>query len=55
MSNEIIQSVAYNNYDYFQHDNFIFLHKFSFHYFENYIYNDKTDHRVRYGLAIYNK
>jgi len=32
MSNEIIQSVAYYNYDDFQHINVIFL-KFSFHYF----------------------
>jgi len=30
MSSEIIQSVAYDNYDDFQHDNFIFYTKFHF-------------------------
>jgi len=30
MSSEIIQSVAYNNFDDFQHLNFIFSHKFHF-------------------------
>jgi hypothetical protein len=41
MSSEIIQSVAYDNYDDFQHVNFI-LHKISFHYFENYIMMELT-------------
>ncbi len=33
MNGEIIQSVAYDNYDDFQHVNFLF----SFHYFEDYL------------------
>jgi hypothetical protein len=37
MSSEIIQNVGYDNYDDFQHVNFIFLHKFLFHYFEDYL------------------
>jgi hypothetical protein len=36
MSNEIIQSVAYDNYDDFQHIKFIFQ-KNSFLYFEDYL------------------
>jgi hypothetical protein len=36
MSSEIIQSVTYDNYDDFQHVNFIFSH-FSFQYFEDYL------------------
>ncbi len=36
MSREIIQNVAFRNYDDFQHVNFKF-HKFSFHYFEDYL------------------
>jgi hypothetical protein len=36
MRSEIIQNVAYDNYDDFQHVNFIF-HKFSLHYFEDYL------------------
>jgi hypothetical protein len=32
MNSEIIQSVAYDNYDDFQHVNFIFSHKISFHF-----------------------
>jgi len=49
MSNEIIQSViiAYDNYDGFQHVNFIFFTKISFHYFEDYVMT-KTAIRVRY-------
>ncbi len=35
MSNEIIQNVTYDNYDDFQHVNFIY--KISFHYFEDYL------------------
>jgi hypothetical protein len=33
MSNEIIRSVAYDNYDDFQHINVIFIKNKSFHYF----------------------
>jgi hypothetical protein len=36
MSSEIIHSVAYDNYDDFQHVNFIFSQN-SFHYFEDYL------------------
>jgi len=36
MNSEIIESVAYDNYDDFQHVNFNF-HKISFHYFEDYL------------------
>jgi hypothetical protein len=36
MSSEIIQSVAYDSYDDFQHVNFIFSPK-KFHYFEDYL------------------
>jgi hypothetical protein len=36
MSSEIIQSVVYENYNDFQHVNFIFFTKFLFHYFEDY-------------------
>ncbi len=42
MSNEIIQCVVYDNYDDFQHVNFIFSHKISFHYFENYLVTKLT-------------
>jgi hypothetical protein len=40
MSSEIIQSVAYDKYDDFQHVNFIF--KISFHYFEDYLMTKLT-------------
>jgi hypothetical protein len=36
MSSEIIHSVAYDNYDDFQHVNFIFSQNFV-HYFEDYL------------------
>jgi hypothetical protein len=36
MSSEIIQNVAYDNYDDFQRDIFSYFHKISFHYFEDY-------------------
>jgi hypothetical protein len=36
MSSEIIQNVAKDNYDDFQHVNFRFFTKFHFHYFEDY-------------------
>jgi hypothetical protein len=42
MSSEIIQSVAYDNYDDFLTLQRHFSHKFSFHYF------DETNLRVRY-------
>jgi hypothetical protein len=41
MSNEINQSVAYDNYDDFQHLKFIF-HKNSFLYFEDYLMTKLT-------------
>jgi hypothetical protein len=37
MIGEIIQNIAYDNYDDFQHANFIIFHKFSFHYFQDYL------------------
>ncbi len=46
MSSEIIQGVAYDNYDDFQNVNFIFSQKNSFHYFGDH-YNDETDLRVK--------
>jgi len=45
MSSEIIQNVAYDTYDDFQHINFIFFPEFSFHYFVR-LFNDKIDLRV---------
>jgi hypothetical protein len=46
MSSEIIQSVAYyNNYDDFQHVNFIFSQKFKSLFWG--LFNDETDLRVR--------
>jgi hypothetical protein len=43
MSSEIIQVVAYDNYDDFQHVNFIFSqNKNSFHYFEDYLMTKVT-------------
>jgi hypothetical protein len=41
MSSEIIQSVAYDNYDNFKHVDVIF-HKISFHYFEDYLMTKLT-------------
>jgi hypothetical protein len=41
MSQEIIQSVAYDNYDDFQHVNIIF-HKISFQNFEDYLMTKLT-------------
>jgi hypothetical protein len=47
MSNVIIQSVAYDNYDDFQHVKFIFSQKFiSLHWW---LFNDETELRVRYA------
>jgi len=45
MSNEIIQSVAYDNYDDFQHVNFIFSHNFISLFWE--FFNDETNIRLR--------
>jgi hypothetical protein len=47
MSNEIIQSVAYDNYDDFQHVKFIYIHNKSVHYFEDYFLM-KLSFKVRY-------
>ncbi len=56
MSSEIIQSVAYDNYDDFQHFNFIFFHKTSFRYFENWeLYNDETDLRIKVAIKVLSK
>jgi hypothetical protein len=46
MNNEIIQSVAYDNYDDFQHVNFIFSQKFISLFWV--LFNAETDLRVRY-------
>jgi hypothetical protein len=45
MSNEIIQSVAYDNYDDFQHVNFVFSQIF-ISLFSG-LFNDETDLRLR--------
>jgi hypothetical protein len=45
MSSEIIQNVAYDNYDDFQHVNFIFSQNCISLFWE--LFNDKTDLRVR--------
>jgi hypothetical protein len=50
MSNEIIQSVAYDNYDDFQHVHFIFSKKIISLFWR--LFNDETDLRVRYHLII---
>jgi hypothetical protein len=47
MSNVIIQSVAYDNYDDFQHVKFIFSQKFISLFWG--LFNDETDLRVRYA------
>jgi hypothetical protein len=46
MSSEIIQSVAYDNYNDFQHANFIFSQNFISLFWG--LFNDETDLRVRY-------
>jgi hypothetical protein len=51
MSSEIIQSVAYNNYDDFQHVNFIFSQIFISLFWG--LYNDETDLRVRYTRFLW--
>jgi hypothetical protein len=45
MSSEIIQSVVYDKYDYFQHVNFIFSQKFISLFWR--LFDDETDLRVR--------
>jgi hypothetical protein len=46
MSNEIIHSIAYDNYDDFQHLNFIFSQNFISQFWG--LFNDETDLRERY-------
>jgi hypothetical protein len=46
MSSEIIQNVAYDNYDDFQHVNFIFSQNFISLFWG--LFNDETDLRVRW-------
>jgi len=46
MSSEIIQSVAYDNYDDFQHINLIFSQNFTLLFWE--LFNDEADLRVWY-------
>jgi len=46
MSSEIIQSVAYDNYDDFQHVNLIFSQDFISWFWG--LFNDETDLRVRH-------
>ncbi len=50
MSSEIIQNVAYDNYDDFQHFSFIFSQNFISIFWL--LFNDETDLRVRYQLNI---
>jgi hypothetical protein len=50
MSGEIIQNVAYDNYNDFQHVNFIFSQFFISLFWG--LFNDETDLRVRY-VVIY--
>jgi hypothetical protein len=51
MSSEIIQNVAYDNYDDFQHVNFIFSQKIISLFWG--LFNDKTDFRVRYPFSAF--
>jgi hypothetical protein len=46
MSSEIIQSVAYDNYDNFQHVNFIFSQIFISLFLG--LFNEETNQRIRY-------
>ncbi len=48
MYSEIIQNVAYDNYDDFQHDNFIFSQKFISLFWG--LFNDETDLSFRYNV-----
>jgi hypothetical protein len=45
MSSEIVESVAYDNYDDFQHVNFVFSQNFISLFWG--LFNDKIDLRVR--------
>jgi len=47
MSSEIIQNVAYDNYDDFQHVNFIYFSQIFISLFWG-LFNDEIDLRVRY-------
>jgi hypothetical protein len=47
MSAEVIQSVAYDNYDDFQLVHFLFSLNFNFKYFEDYLMTE-TELRVRF-------
>jgi hypothetical protein len=49
MSSEIIQGVAYDNYDYFQRVKFIFSQSFISLFWG--LFNDQTDLRATYELA----
>jgi hypothetical protein len=46
MNSQIIQNVAYDNYDDFQHEDFLFSQSFISLFWG--LFNDKTDLRVRY-------
>ncbi len=50
MSSEIIESVAYDNYDDFQHINFIFSQIFISPFWG--LFNEETDLRVRVLIAL---
>ncbi len=47
MTSEIIQNVAYANYDDFQHVNFVFSQNFNSLFWR--LFNDETNFRVRYS------
>jgi hypothetical protein len=51
MSNEIIQSVAYDNYDDFQHMNVIFSQIFISLFLG--LFNDETNLRIKYLSILY--
>jgi hypothetical protein len=53
MNSEIIQGVNYDNYDDFQHDNFIFSQKFISLFWG--LFNKETDLRVRYWIVFNEK
>jgi len=46
MNSQIIQNVAYDNYDDFQHEDFVFSQSFISLFWG--LFNDETDLRVRY-------
>jgi len=50
MNSEIIQGVTYDNYDDFQHDNFIFSQTFISLFWR--LFNNETDLRVRYWFVF---